>query len=117
MPRKKTVPIPEEQELTEQTGVPTDASGMEAEAALESGPAEFPSDDDPFSSGDASTSKPRAEMSPQRMSPPITGTFPRTMRLLKVRRRRLTLSTTPCSTSGARRMPFRVMRVRSGMTR
>ena len=53
MPRKKTVPIPEEQELTEQTGVPTDASGMEAEAALESGPAEFPSDDDPFSSGDA----------------------------------------------------------------
>ena len=53
MPRKKTVPIPEDQELTEQTGVVADAGGMEAEAAPESGPAEFPTGDDPFSGGDA----------------------------------------------------------------
>ena len=53
MPRKKTVPIPEEQELTEQAGVLADASGTEAEAALEPGPADFPSGDDPFSGGDA----------------------------------------------------------------
>ena len=37
MPRKKTVPIPEEQELTEQTGLPADTGGMEAEAPRKPG--------------------------------------------------------------------------------
>ena len=53
MPRKKTVPIPEEQELTEQTGLPADTGGMEAEAAPETGMTDFSPSDDPFSGGDA----------------------------------------------------------------
>ena len=53
MPRKKTVPIPEEKELTEQTGLPADTGGMEAEAAPETGMTDFSPSDDPFSGGDA----------------------------------------------------------------